>query len=241
MTFKNQNSRKGKTYPPELIRPEKLRQMVDECSRTKKAGRPSRGIISKRDKALIVVLWRSGLRIAEALALEPKDLDMKGCKITIRHGKGNKFGIVGMDAMTKEILQDWVTARRSLKAKNGSPLFCTTTKATGTLLQSAVRRMLAKRAKRAGIEQRVVPHSLRHALARELAMEGKDLFEIQQALRHDNPATTARYLATLANDLGVSAIQGRGDEPMIDQEVKALRDIVESVAPEKLKELDQEP
>ena len=237
MTFTNQNSRLGKKYPPELIRPEKLRQMVDECSRTKKAGRPSRGITHKRDKALIVVLWRSGLRIAEALALEPKDLDMTGCTITVRNGKGDKFGVVGMDAMTKEILQDWIKARRTLEPADGSPLFCTLNNG-GTILQSAVRRMLAKRAKRAGIEQRLVPHSLRHALARELAVEGKDLFQIQQALRHDNPATTARYLATLANDLGVSAIQGRGDEPMINQEVAALRAIVASVAPERLAELE---
>ena len=238
--FKNQNSRLGKKYPPELIRPEKLRQMVDECSRTKVAGRPSRGITHKRDKALIVVLWRSGLRIAEALALEPKDLDMKGCTITIRSGKGEKFGVVGMDAMTKEILQDWVKARRTLNPPDGSPLFCTMIKGvTGKLLPSAVRRKLKQQAKRAGIEQRLTPHSLRHALARELAMEGKDLFQIQQALRHDNPATTARYLATLANDLGVSAIQGRGDEPMINQEVAALRAIVASVAPEKLAEFDK--
>lgn len=209
MTFTNHNSRLGKTFPPEPIAPEKIRQLLDECS-FKRNGAKTFSATSMRDKALISVMWRSGLRVGEALALEPRDLDMRRRRITIRHAKGDEFGMTGMDLLTKGILQDWTKARSALNPKRGSPLFCTIKGGKHLALhQNNVRAMLVNRADRAGIDQRFTPHCLRHALARELELEGRTLFQISKALRHKNAATTQIYLSWLSNTLGVEAIQDR--------------------------------
>src|SRR5215211_4905300 len=74
-----------------------------------------------RVRAMIVVLWRSGLRIQEALALAEHDLDHRRGSLLIRNGKGGRRREVGMDAWGWEQLRPWLTARTELSV---GPLFC---------------------------------------------------------------------------------------------------------------------
>src|SRR4051794_4192871 len=74
-----------------------------------------------RVRAMIVVLWRAGLRIQEALALAEHDLDQRRGSILIRHGKGGRRREVGMDEWGWEQLRPWLTARLELPV---GPLFC---------------------------------------------------------------------------------------------------------------------
>lgn len=218
MNITNQNSRLGKTFPPEKIAPDKIRQLLDECSYTRK-GRRTHSLTSKRDKALIAVLWRSGLRISEALDLAPKDILMRECEIAVLNGKNGEFAMVGMDQVTKEIMQDWRDARATLKPGRGDPLFCSIKGGDYVKLHpNNIRRMVKRRALHAEIEQRLTPHSFRHCFARELAAEEKSLFEISQALRHKNPATTQVYLTWLDNKLGTKAIKGRELQALYEEE-----------------------
>jgi integrase len=74
-----------------------------------------------RLRALIVVLWRGGLRIQEALALAEPDLDPRRGSLLVRHGKGGRRREIGMDAWGWEQLRPWLTSRRDLPV---GPLFC---------------------------------------------------------------------------------------------------------------------
>src|SRR4051812_46875445 len=94
----------GLTYPAEVLTPEEVLRLIAACAR--------RGPSGLRNRALIVVLWRGGLRIAEALALYPKDVDLTAGTITVLHGKGNKRRTVGIDPAALAIIERWLECRR---------------------------------------------------------------------------------------------------------------------------------
>ena len=146
-----------------------------------------------RVRAMIVVLWRAGLRIQEALALAEHDLDHRRGSILVRSGKGGRRREVGMDEWGWEQLRPWLNARVELPV---GPLFCIIDGPTrgrpwsGAAVRSEFRRL----AVRAGVRRRFAPHQLRHAHAIELAREGVPLNIIQRQLGHANLGTTSIYL-----------------------------------------------
>jgi site-specific recombinase XerD len=146
-----------------------------------------------RLRAMIVVLWRSGLRIQEALALGEHDLDYRRGSLLVRNGKGGRRREIGMDAWGWEQLRPWLAARVELPI---GPLFCIIDGPTrGRLWSSAnVRVEFRRLAAEAGIRRRFAPHQLRHAHAVELAREGVPLNVIQRQLGHANLGTTSIYL-----------------------------------------------
>src|SRR3712207_4891589 len=97
----------------------------------------SRAPSGVRNRALIAVAWRSGLRIGEVLTLKPKDVDLNGGTIVVQHGKGDKRRVVGLDAGTAAILERWLEIRRQLRVGMQRPVFCTL--AGGEIDQSYVR------------------------------------------------------------------------------------------------------
>jgi site-specific recombinase XerC len=109
-----------------------------------------------RFRALIVVLWRSGLRIQEALALGERDLDPRRGSLLVRNGKGGRRREVGMDAWGWEQLRPWLAARVELPI---GPLFCIIHGPTrGRLWSSAnVRVEFRRLAAQAGIRRRFAP------------------------------------------------------------------------------------
>jgi integrase len=154
------------------------------------AGDPRHG---QRLRGLIVVLWRAGLRISEALALTEADLDPRRGAVLVRRGKGGRRREVGMDDWACEQLQPWLTARLELPV---GPLFCVIIGLTRGRRWSgaAARAHLADTAAAAGVRRRFAPHQLRHAHAVELAHEGVPLVVIQRQLGHNNLGTTSVYL-----------------------------------------------
>jgi site-specific recombinase XerD len=146
----------------------------------------------RRVRAMIVVLWRSGLRIQEALALGEHDLDHRRGSVLVRNGKGGRRREVGMDEWGWEQLRPWLHARAELPA---GPLFCIIDGPThGRPWSSAnVRVEFRRLAAQAGIRRRFAPHQLRHAHAHalELAREGVPLNVIQRQLGHANLGTTS--------------------------------------------------
>jgi site-specific recombinase XerD len=146
-----------------------------------------------RLRAMIVVLWRGGLRIHEALALAEHDIDPRRGSLLVRNGKGDKRREVGMDQWGWEHLRSWRSARAELPV---GPLFCIIDGPTrGRPWSSvAVRSELRRLAARAGVRRRFAPHQLRHAHALELAREGVPLNIIQRQLGHANLGTTSIYL-----------------------------------------------
>ncbi len=123
-----------------------------------------------RLRALIVVLWRGGLRVQEALALNERDLDPRRGSLLVRNGKGGRRREIGMDAWGWETLRPWLAARAELPI---GPLFCIIDGPTrGRPWSSAgVRVEFRHLAEQARVRRRFAPHQLRHAHAVELARE----------------------------------------------------------------------
>lgn len=190
---------KGKKLPAEPLTSEEVRLLIRACSK-----RASTGI---RNQALIVVLYRAGLRINEALGIMPKDLGSNAGTIRVLQGKGSTSRVVGLDAGAWAILQLWLDRRASLGIGSRSPVFCTL---KGAPLESAyVRSLFPRLARKAGIEKRVHPHGLRHTFAFELANENTPLHLIQAQLGHKHLSTTDRYVRHLNPTAVVEAMKAR--------------------------------
>ena len=161
-----------------------------------------------RLRALIIVLWRGGLRIQEALALGERDLDPRRGSLLVRTGKGGRRREIGMDAWGWEQLRPWLAARVELPI---GPLFCVIDGPTcGRPWSSANARVEFRRlAAQAGIRRRFAPHQLRHAHAVELAREGVPLNVIQRQLGHANLGTTSIYLQGIDTEEIIATVHAR--------------------------------
>lgn len=192
----------GRKFPAEVLTGEEISLLIRACGR---------GPAGLRNRALIITMWRAGLRVAEALALRPKDIDTAAGTITVLHGKGNRRRTVGIDPQAMAVLERWLERRRRLGLDGRAPVFCVISKPTlGKPIHSSyVRDLLKKLARKAGIEKRVHPHGLRHTHAYELSMEGQPLNIIRAQLGHSSIATTARYVDHLAPAAVIAAMQGR--------------------------------
>ncbi len=131
-----------------------------------------------RLRGLIVALWRAGLRIGEALALNESDLDRSRGAILVRHGMGGKRREVGMDRWAREQLNPWLQLRATLPV---GALFCVLRGPTRgrPWAPAGVRSQLRAAAARAGVRRRFAPHQLRHAHAVEMSREGVPLLVIR--------------------------------------------------------------
>ena len=166
-----------------------------------------------RLRALIVVLWRAGLRISEALALNETDLDRDRGALLVRHVKGDKRREVGMDRWAWSHREPWLELRASLPVGR---LFCVIRGPTRgrPCAPAGIRGQLHHAAVAAGIRRRFAPHQLRHAHAVEMSREGISLIVIQRQLGHADLAITSRYLRGIDNTEIIQAVHQR-TEPMI--------------------------
>jgi site-specific recombinase XerD len=195
---------KGLRYPADPPR-------VDErVAVMRAAGDDAHG---RRLRGLIVILWRAGLRIQEALAISEADLDQRRGALLVRRGKGGRRREVGMDAWGWGQLQPWLELRLQLPV---GPLLCVINGPTrGRHWSSAAARAdLRRTAVHAGVRRRFAPHQLRHAHAVELAREGVPLIVIQRQLGHSNLGITSVYLQGIDNAEIIETVHARR-QPMI--------------------------
>ena len=124
-----------------------------------------------RLSGLIVVLWRAGLWINEALSLTETDLEERRGSILVRHGKNDRRRQVGMDAWGWTALGPWLAERDALPV---GPLFCVIAGPTAghAWSASAARLQLHQMAVEAGVRRRFAPHQLRHAHASSCCVRG---------------------------------------------------------------------
>jgi site-specific recombinase XerD len=201
----------GKKYPAEVLTTEQVMGLLAACSR--------RGNAGIRNRALIVTMWRAGLRIAEALALRPKDINLESGTIQVLHGKGDRRRVVGIDPEGAAVIELWLARRRQLGAHARQPVFCVISHPNiGKPLHSAyVREMLKDLAGKTGLADegvRVHPHGLRHTYAASLAREGVPVHVIRRALGHASLATTDRYIDHLSPLEVVATMRARTWEPV---------------------------
>ena len=160
-----------------------------------------------RLRALIVLLWRAGLRISEALSLQESDLDRSRGAVLVRRGKGKRRE-VGMDRWAWDQLEPWLAIRRQLPV--GALLCVIHGPTAGRHWEaSAARKQLHHAALAAGVRRRFAPHQLRHAHAVEMAHEGVPLVVIQRQLGHANLGITSVYLQGIDSSEIISTVHGR--------------------------------
>ncbi len=195
---------KGLRYPPD---PPTVEEIVAVM---RAAGDSPEGV---RLRGVIVVLWRAGLRITEALALNETDLDPDRGALLVRHGKGDKRREVGMDRWGWSHLMPWLELRSGLPVGR---LFCVVRGPTlgRPCAPAGTRKQLHDAAAAAGVRRRFAPHQLRHAHAVEMSREGISLIVIQRQLGHADLAITSRYLRGIDNTEIIQAVHQR-PEPMI--------------------------
>lgn len=190
---------KNKKFPAEPLTQDEVRNLIRACST-----RSSTGI---RNRSLLVLMYRCGIRAAEALSVLPKDLDFANGSVRVLRGKGGKARLLGLDTGVIAALQVWLNRRAALGIGGRSPVFCTL---KGKRLQSSYLRTLMPRlARKAGIERRCNPHSLRHSFAFETANENVPVHVLQQLLGHKNLSSTAIYLAHLNPQHAVAVMKAR--------------------------------
>ena len=192
------SSARPRRRPPEVLSEAEAIALIKACS--------SRAPTGIRNRALIAVLWRSGLRISEALALELRDVDLEAGSLRVRHGKGDKSRTVGVDEQTSALLARWLDRRRKLSPGARAPVFCTL---AGRVDASYVRHLLPRLAAKAGLDRRVHAHGLRHTYASELARERTPINVIRDALGHTSLAVTDRYLRDVAPMHVIDTIRAR--------------------------------
>lgn len=208
---KPHNTNRGKKFPPEPIRPEEFAVMLEHCTPLR-AGHEAE-LSAKRLRCLLVILYRGGLRISEALALYEFDLRREEHAIVIRHGKGDKRRIVVLDEWAWTEVEFWLNVRSEIPSGALIPVIRGAL-AGGQMTPPDVRRQLTALKARAGLRRRCNPHNFRHGFAVEASREGIPLYSLQGALGHARLDVTERYLRGIDPMERLAPFRTRG-APMI--------------------------
>ena len=146
-----------------------------------------------RTKAMLEMMYGSGLRVSELVNLSLNDIDLYNDTILI-HGKGSKERIVPLGDYAKKYLDSYLKVRNSLlKKKNGNPDKLFLNNHGKPITRNGFNFLLNKLLKEKGIEKEVTPHTLRHSFATHMLDNGADLRTIQELLGHSDIVTTRIY------------------------------------------------
>jgi site-specific recombinase XerD len=197
----------GRRFPAEVLTRAEVQAVLAAFSR--------RGSAGIRNAAMTMVAWRCGLRLAELLALEPKDVALERRTLTVLHGKGDKARTLGLDAETVAMLERWMRRRHQLGIGPRARLFCQIQgdRRGRPMAPSGYREALKVAGEAAGVAKRVHPHGLRHTFAFDWMNEGRPVHLLQAALGHTSLATTNRYTSHVAPVALVREMHGRARAP----------------------------
>ncbi len=147
-----------------------------------------------RDRVMLRILYRCGLRVSELTHLHIEDIDFPEGTLTVRQGKGGKDRVVPVDDMTLDIIEMYIG-----DAKEGVLI---TSNTTGKQISTRqVERIVDKYARQVGISQKVYPHMLRHSFAVHCLKAGMNLRTVQKMLGHSSLTTTQVYLDLTSDDV----------------------------------------
>jgi len=151
---------------------------------------PGKGPLVDRDRAILELLYSSGLRLSELTGLDCGDVDMLDATVHVT-GKGSKDRIVPVGRKALEALRLWDQSRVQLAAADEKALFVSN---RGTRISPrSVQARVAHWARRQGIDTKVYPHLFRHSFATHLLESSHDLRGVQELLGHANISTTQVY------------------------------------------------
>jgi integrase/recombinase XerC len=150
---------------------------------------PGDGAAAVRARAILELLYATGIRCAELVALDTAELDLESRTLRVL-GKGSKERVVLFGGRAREAVRAWLSVRPALRPASDA-LFLNAR--GGRLSDRSVRSLVAVRVKAVALERRCSPHTLRHSFATHLLTRGADLRAIQELLGHASLSTTQRY------------------------------------------------
>jgi tyrosine recombinase XerC len=169
---------------PSFMNPDEITKLLDAPAKNSWE--------EKRDKAILEMLYSSGLRVSELAGLNHDDLDFFGGLVRVR-GKGKKERIVPVGQTALNSLRAYwdMKAPRESASAIKKPLFIS--RIGSRLTDRSVRRMILKYVKRTGLGKEISPHTFRHSFATHMLDRGADLRSVQELLGHANLSTTQIY------------------------------------------------
>jgi len=175
---------------PRIMTEEEMNTFLDRVAAAVQTGEP----IMRRDRAILELLYASGLRVSELAGLDLRSVSFGDSMLLVR-GKGRKERIVPFGSKAKQALNEYLPVRERLlmEAKKSAQTALFLNTRGDRLTTRSVDRLLKKYVRDFGPKVRVSPHSMRHAFASHLLSEGADLRAIQEMLGHRSLATTQKY------------------------------------------------
>lgn len=176
----------------EFLEPSEVDQLLDSLNRPDNRENQSAkaGLDQRRDRALIAILFSSGLRLHELIGLKRAQISLKKGEATVV-GKGGRARLVFLSPEALESIVKYLRFRA-----DGNPYLLIRHDQTSSkrpLSMRTVQRILKRRASEAGLTKRVTPHRLRHSFATDLLRNGADLRSVQALLGHASINTTQIY------------------------------------------------
>ena len=174
---------------PRIMTEEEMNDFLNRVGQAAQSGDP--GLM--RDRAILELLYASGLRVSELTGLDLRNVNF-GDGIVLVRGKGDKERIVPFGSKARAAITAYLPVREKVLQENKTRETALFLNARGgRLTPRSVDRLLKKHIRQYGPKVKVSPHSLRHAFASHLLAEGADLRAIQEMLGHKSLATTQKY------------------------------------------------
>jgi integrase/recombinase XerD len=213
---------------PTTITPAEFARLIAQPSTTAPTG--------LRNRAIIGAMYYCGLRVSEAVALSPRDLDLETRELRVRDGKGGRDRDLPIPAPAVELIEPWAEARPESRY-----FFCTVSegsrhRAGEQLSTRYIHAAVTRLSKRADVTKRgedngevgINPHVLRHSFATNLLGAGVHVRAVQQLLGHSSLATTEVYLHVRPPELR-AAVDAAYAEPAPAPEPEGLADLTRQV------------
>lgn len=160
---------------PEVLSQSQVRQILYACD-------------TYRDYAIVKTLASSGVRASELCNLDVADVDLEDRTLHIQQGKFDKEGIAQISESCSEAIEEYLQ-RREIQA---DPLFLS--RSGNRLTRSGLLQLIKRRAREAGIDQTVNVHMFRHYFATSMIENGADVSVVKDLMRHEDIASTMKYL-----------------------------------------------
>jgi integrase/recombinase XerC len=193
------------TPPPPDVRLSDLERIVEHVKTTRPEEKPHLELRRLKVRAMILFLYRTGVRVSELCALRRRDIDLVNGTANVYRAKGGKSRTVHFDAETAQaVAAYWQYREDEVRGSGGLPAFSGRDKVgePGTAISPrTVEHIVAQLCRELGIESDVTPHSFRHGLATEMVRRRVRESTVQTILGHASPQTTRIYVHKTAMDV----------------------------------------